>query len=162
MIKLGGRSLKYNKARKMYILVLLFLMSFFAGSYMMTTNNAAAALNTGVNTGAQQIAKQTKKDKKNNKTRQNCTSILPSDWCGDNDGEAIFKILDIILYIMTFGVGILGTLGLITAGIQYTTAGDSEEKTSKAKRKIYEVVLGIVAWALLFVLIKWLLPGGIG
>ena len=64
MIKLGGRSLKYNKARKMYILVLLFLMSFFAGSYMMTTNNAAAALNTGVNTGAQQIAKQTKKDKK--------------------------------------------------------------------------------------------------
>lgn len=158
MIKLGGRSLKYNKARKMYILVLLFLMSFFAGSYMITTNNAAAALNNS----AQQIAKQTKKDKKNDKTRQNCTSILPSDWCGDNDGEAIFKILDIILYIMTFGVGILGTLGLITAGIQYTTAGDSEEKTSKAKRKIYEVVLGIVAWALLFVLIKWLLPGGIG
>lgn len=158
MIKLGGRSLKYNKARKMYILVLLFLMSFFAGSYMMTTNNAAAVLNTG----AQQIAKQTKKDKKNDKTRQNCTSILPSDWCGNDDGEAIFKILDIILYIMTFGVGILGTLGLITAGIQYTTAGDSEEKTSKAKRKIYEVVLGIVAWALLFVLIKWLLPGGIG
>lgn len=158
MIKLGGRSLKYYKARKTYILALLFLLGFFAGSYMLTTNNAAAVLNTGT----QQIAKKTKKDKKNDKTRQNCTSILPSDWCGDNDGEAIFKILDIILYIMTFGVGILGTLGLITAGIQYTTAGDSEEKTSKAKRKIYEVVLGIVAWALLFVLIKWLLPGGIG
>lgn len=60
---------------------------------------------------------------------------------------------------MTFGVGILGTLGLILSGLQYATAADNGEKMVAAKNRIIMVVIGIVAWALLFVVVKFLIPG---
>ena len=59
-------------------------------------------------------------------------------------------------HIMTIGVGILGVLGITIVGIQYLTAGGSEEKTRKAKRRMFEIILGLAAYALLFGFVQWL------
>lgn len=77
---------------------------------------------------------------------------------GDN-GSGIFFILNIILTVMTFGVGIAGTIGIVIAGIQYSTAKDNDQQIAKAKMRIFQIVIGMVIWATLYTALKWLLPG---
>ena len=60
---------------------------------------------------------------------------------------------------MTIGVGILGVLGITIVGIQYLTAGGNEEKTRKAKRRLFEIVLGLAVYVAIYAILQWLLPG---
>ncbi len=95
----------------------------------------------------------------------NCvsTSILGEggQYCDSGDGEGILNILGIVLTVLTYGVGTLGVLGLVVVGIQYLTAGGNEAQMTKAKTRIIEIVIGLVAYALMYALLQWLLPGGI-
>lgn len=77
--------------------------------------------------------------------------------CGDAKGSSILQILALIVDIMTIGIGILGVLGITIVGIQYLTAGGNEEKTRKAKRRMFEIVIGLVAYVLIFAILNWLL-----
>jgi type IV secretory pathway VirB2 component (pilin) len=60
---------------------------------------------------------------------------------------------------MSILVGVLAVIGIVIVGIQYMTAGGNEEQTRKAKRRLFEIVIGIVAYILMYALLKWLLPG---
>lgn len=80
----------------------------------------------------------------------------------DEDGEAtIFHILSTILDIVSVGIGILAVIGISITGIQILTAGGNAEKGTKAKRRMTEIVIGIVCYIALFAALKWLLPTGI-
>ena len=88
-------------------------------------------------------------------------TILNDCWSkaqNDNDGSGIKCILNTVVDIMTVGVGILGVLGIIIVGIQYLTAADNEAQTTKAKRRLFEIVIGLVAYVLIYAILKWLLP----
>lgn len=76
-------------------------------------------------------------------------------------GELIFSLLNTILTILTYGVGIAGTLGIVISGIQYLTARDNEAQLTKAKSRLVNIVIGLVAYALLWAFLQWLIPGGI-
>lgn len=87
------------------------------------------------------------------------TSILGEGGCVcDNDGDSVINILNLVVNIMTIGIGILGVLGITIVGIQYLTAGGNEEKTRKAKRRMFEIVIGLVAYVLIYAALQWLLP----
>lgn len=73
-------------------------------------------------------------------------------------GEGIVCIINLVVDIMTVGVGILSVIGITVVGIQYLTAGGSEEKTKKAKRRMLEIVIGVGLYVVLYVVLKWLLP----
>ena len=75
------------------------------------------------------------------------------------DGKGIFLVLNIVLTVMTFGIGILGTLGIVIAGIQYASAKDNEQQIAKAKMRIFQIVIGMVIWAVLYIALRWLIPG---
>ena len=85
-----------------------------------------------------------------------CTKIS-GDNANDN-ANSIVGIIGIVVNILSVGVGILGVLGITITGIQYLTAGGSEEKTRKAKRRMFEIILGLVAYVLLYAFLQWLLP----
>lgn len=78
--------------------------------------------------------------------------------CDSGNGDSVIRILNLVASIMTVGVGILGVLGITIVGIQYLTAGGSEEKTRKAKRRMFEIVLGLVAYVVIYAALSWLLP----
>ena len=90
----------------------------------------------------------------------NCieTAILGENHeiCDDGKGSAVTGILEDVVKILSVGVGILGVLGITIVGIQYLTAGGSEEKTRKAKRRMLEIIIGLVAYVLIYALLKWL------
>ena len=78
----------------------------------------------------------------------------------DSKGCGVFMILNLIIDILTFGIAIAATIGIVVSGITYLTAKDNEQQTTKAKRRIYEIVIGLVAYAVLYAALKFLLPGG--
>lgn len=100
-------------------------------------------------------------------------SILPSDICNaanqpantsqtqDISKNAIFVMLRIVLQIMTAGVGVAAVGGIVYAAVLYTSAGDAADQVKKAKTIITDVVIGLVAYALMFLLLNWLIPGGV-
>lgn len=78
----------------------------------------------------------------------------------DGEGCGVYTILNLIVDILTYGIAIAGALGIVVFGIQYLTAKGNTEQTQKAKRRMFEIVIGLVAWALLYAGIQFLLPGG--
>lgn len=90
----------------------------------------------------------------------NCvdTAILGNggEYCDDGSGSGVLNLLGDVVDILSVGVGILGVLGITIVGIQYLTAGDNEEKTRKAKRRMLEIVIGLVAYILIYAILKWL------
>ena len=89
-----------------------------------------------------------------------CTSILGID-CDGAEGEGIMELLLLILTILTAGVGILATIGLVISGMQYTMARDDANKVAKVKSRIFNIVLGLLAYGIMWVALQWLIPGGI-
>lgn len=82
------------------------------------------------------------------------TSILPGNW-------GISDILNLVLNIIVYGLGVAAVLGVIIAGVMYMTARDNEAQVTRAKTRLYEVVIGLIAWALMYVVLRWLIPGGL-
>ena len=74
-------------------------------------------------------------------------------------GEGIICIVKLVANIMTVVIGIAGVIGIVVVGIQYLTAGGNEEQTRKAKRRLFEIIIGVAVYALAYGLLSWLLPG---
>lgn len=91
------------------------------------------------------------------------TAIL-NDCGGEAEGskgEGIFCILNIVLNVLTTGVGVLGTLGIVISGVQYMTARDSAEQLTKAKNRLINIVIGLAVYAVMWGFLQWIIPGGI-
>lgn len=92
-------------------------------------------------------------------------SILPQAICNKaKDGTSqggVFELLKWILTIMTALVGFAAVGGLIWAGILYASASANAEQVKKAKTIIRDVIIGLVAYGLMFIILNWLIPGGV-
>lgn len=89
------------------------------------------------------------------------TAILGNDgdskYCESTDGgNGTIYILNLVVDIMMGLIGVLGVIGFVVVGIQYMTAGGNEAQMTKAKRRILEIVLGLVLFGCMYGLLKWL------
>ena len=83
---------------------------------------------------------------------------------GDNPNpqqSGVWGLLLITLNIMTAGVGIAAVGGIVWAAILYSSASDSAEQVKKAKDIIRNVAIGLVSYALMYLFLNFLIPGGI-
>ena len=76
------------------------------------------------------------------------------------DGCGVFSILNLIIDILSIGIGIVGVIGITIVGIEYMSAKGNSERTTKAKRRMFEIIVGLVIYALLWSILNFLLPGG--
>lgn len=86
--------------------------------------------------------------------------------CEQNGGSAaedtgIWGILLLAINILTAGIAIVAIGGIIYGGILYTSAGGSQEQVKKAMDIIRNVVIGIIAYALMYSGLNFLIPGGL-
>ena len=72
---------------------------------------------------------------------------------------SIEDLLKLVVNILVLGLGVAGVVGVVWAGILYLTARDNEQQVVAAKRRLFNVVLGLAAWAMLYTLLHWLIPG---
>lgn len=92
----------------------------------------------------------------------NCT---PTDKDGDGKTDAnetgIWEILILVINILTAGVGVLALAGIVYGAVLYTSAGGNSEQVKKAKGVFMNVVIGVVAFAAMWALLNFLVPGGV-
>ena len=79
--------------------------------------------------------------------------------CDDGNGDAMKRTLLKIIDIFSGVVGVLCVLGIGYVGFKYLTAGGDMAKVTKAKRRIVEIIVGLIVYALLYVILRFLIPG---
>ncbi len=78
----------------------------------------------------------------------------------DDEGCGVFTVLNFIIDILTFGIAIAAAIGIGLAGTTYLTAKGNVAQATKAKRRLYEIIIGLAVYAVLYVGLNFLLPGG--
>lgn len=73
----------------------------------------------------------------------------------------LWYILLLIINILTAGVGVLALAGIVYGAILWTSAGGSPEQIKKARTVFTNVVIGVVAFGGMYVLLNFLVPGGV-
>ena len=94
--------------------------------------------------------------------------------CDKNEAEAdkskktekveetgIWKILILVLNIMTGMVALAAVGGIVYASILYATAEDKSAQVQKAKETMFNVIVGLVLFAGMYAILQFLIPGGI-
>lgn len=92
------------------------------------------------------------------------TSIINCDQEGDSErieDSGLWYILALVINIMTAGVGLLAVAGIVYGAVLYTSAGGSQEQVKKAIEIIRNVVIGVIAFALMWAILNFIIPGGL-
>ena len=92
------------------------------------------------------------------------TSIIN---CNQGDGTSgnvedtgIWGILMLVVDILVAGVAVLALAGLVYGAVLYSSAGGNAEQVKKAVGVFTNVVIGVVAFAGMWALLNFLMPGG--
>ncbi|MBQ6414119.1 hypothetical protein IJI28_00650 [Candidatus Saccharibacteria bacterium] len=78
--------------------------------------------------------------------------------CDEGGSGGIFHLLSLFLDIFSIGIGITAVIGIAVAGTQYLTSKGDPTNTAKAKRRLYEIIIGVVCYVVLWAGLRWLLP----
>lgn len=93
-------------------------------------------------------------------------SILPQGICDKSDAGELkdsgtWALLIFILNILTAGVGLAAVGAIGYAGFLYATASDNESQVKQSKDMIRNAIVGVGAYALMYVFLQFLIPGGV-
>jgi hypothetical protein len=77
------------------------------------------------------------------------------------EGTGLWSILLLAIDILSAGVAVAAVGGIVYGAILYTSAGGSEEPVKKAMGIIQNVVIGVIAYALMYGGLNFLIPGGL-
>lgn len=92
------------------------------------------------------------------------TSIINCDQdggSGDVEDSGLWGILILTINILMAGVGVLALAGIVYGAVLYTSAGGSTEQVKKAYGIFANVAIGVLAFAAMFTLLNFLIPGGV-
>lgn len=73
----------------------------------------------------------------------------------------LVKDLNDIVNFLSAGVGIVVVGNIIIGGIQYTTSGEGSEGIKKARQRISNSALALVAFLFIYAFLQWIIPGGV-
>jgi hypothetical protein len=79
----------------------------------------------------------------------------------DCHGSIIFKLVLIFINILMAGIIVASTISIILSGVQILSARDNSGQVAKAKTRIINTVIGLVAFALMYVILGFIIPGGV-
>ncbi len=96
-------------------------------------------------------------------------SVLPSSICDKADAgdtsdvsqTGVWALLLFAVQVMTAGVFLLAIAGVVYGAVLFTTAAGNAEQVKKGRMIITNTVIGMLAFALMYALLQWLIPGGV-
>ena len=74
------------------------------------------------------------------------------------ENNAIVVYLRYLIQFLTAGVGLVITIMIVVGGFQYITAGENSQKVQAAKQKIFNAVLALILFILMYALLNYLVP----
>lgn len=124
------------------------------------TLGISSSTNTKMTDGSGTSDKSEPKIRINPARRAQCATILLF-WCdsAEINGEGTIRvIISFIASIMTAGIAVMATIGIIYSGFIVMTASGNVAQVTKAKQRILEIVVGILIWILVVAILDLLLP----
>ena len=88
-------------------------------------------------------------------------TLLLGKVCDDCNGSAIMKLIVFGIQVLTAGLVVTGTIGIILFGIQILTARDDATQLGKAKKRLFSTVIGLGMYAVMFLVLNFVIPGGV-
>lgn len=79
----------------------------------------------------------------------------------DIKSGGVWALLLLTLNILTAGVGILAVGGIAYGAALYASSADKPEQAKQGMTYIKNVVIGLIAYGLMFIILNFLIPGGI-
>lgn len=83
--------------------------------------------------------------------------------CGESGTRCttfVEKYINPFIYLLSGLVGVLAVISIIMAGIQYASSADDPGVVTKAKQRMFNTVIGLVAYIFLYAFFDYLVPGG--
>lgn len=80
---------------------------------------------------------------------------------GGGGVNPIYAYLKGIIKFMSGLFGIVAVLMVMFSGFQYMTSGGSADVIKKAKKRLVNVVLSIILFAMMFGILSYIIPGGV-
>jgi hypothetical protein len=80
---------------------------------------------------------------------------------GGTENNGVWSLLLTAINILTGLIGIAAVGGIVYGSILYTTAGGSADQTKKAIEFIRNVIIGLIAYAVMFAVLNFIIPGGL-
>ncbi|HEY1085148.1 MAG TPA: tyrosine-protein phosphatase [Candidatus Saccharimonadales bacterium] len=78
--------------------------------------------------------------------------------CGGSN--PIWEIMLLVVNILAAGIGLVAVGGLVYGAILYTSAQNNSGQITKAKTTIFNTILGLICFALMYSFLQYLIPGG--
>ena len=82
----------------------------------------------------------------------------------NSNAEKTSKMMGMLLNGIRFLAALVflsAVIMMIVGGIQYATANGNPQAVASAKKRIYDVLIGVIAFVFLYAFLEWLIPGGI-
>lgn len=89
-----------------------------------------------------------------------CANLL-TGFC-NGSGDDILDLIRLVVGILTAGVVVAGTVGIIWCGFLMLSARDNEAQVAQAKKRLIDIVIGIVVFTLAAFVIGLILPNADG
>ena len=156
---LMGKHEQHQPPMKIYGKVLLILAVFFAATFTVILSPAPTSAATSTT-----VCKCTNTYQDGNDTYTKDEDGSDIMLFGDDNGCFCGGTLSIVrmgMNIAMAGIAVLGTIGIILAGVMWLTAGDNAGQIAMAKKRMLQVVVGLAAFGMIDVVGNMLLPGGI-
>lgn len=88
--------------------------------------------------------------------------------CSDTKGDkgnikesGVWELLKMTLNILTAVVGVAAVGGIAYGAALYAGAADSPDRAKKGMEFIKNVIIGLIAYGLMYVILNFLIPGGV-
>jgi hypothetical protein len=81
--------------------------------------------------------------------------------CNDTNGSCFYNVLQTIINFLTAGIGLVVVINIIIGGMQYILSDGNASDAVKGRKRIENSLLGFAAYALMYGVLSWLIPGGI-
>jgi hypothetical protein len=75
--------------------------------------------------------------------------------------DSIIIDLNTIVNFLSAGVGLIVVGVIILGGIQYSMAGDKADAVTKARQRMLNGIIALLAFIFTYAFLQWIIPGGI-
>lgn len=150
--------------RKMKTLVKKYLPSVALALFMLTligVGSQATAVTLPLHTFAADTCSDPKYPIAIEGTGGNVVCCPPGTGSDDSMGCLFNKYVNPAVDLLSAVAGVAVVVAIIMGAIQYSGSAGDANKTAKAKERIRNAVIALIAFAFLYAFLKWILPGGI-
>lgn len=81
--------------------------------------------------------------------------------CSKDKCDFVGRYVNPAINLMSVSFGIIAVISIIVGGIQYSASAGDPQKVTRAKTRIQNTIIAIVAYFFLYGFLQFLIPGGI-